>query len=173
MWWRRQVGSLELMLTSSSRIWEPGFPSTSRRQRDEERTSAYVVNHLQEGIRSQALKRVRGSAVESGPFLWAAFKSKYFVEALLPGADEEEERYLGGVLVGEASGEYQVPVAVSQSVSADGRFDFRLFLGPQDFARLSNLGTDMENVNPYGWKFFRPIVRPVAADHHEDPRLPP
>ena len=140
-----------------------GIPFNEQKARDEERTSAYVVNHLQEGIRSQPLSRVRGTAVESGPFLWAAFKSKYFVEALLPGAEEGEERYLGGVLVGEATGEYQVPVAVSQSVSADGTIDFRLFLGPQDFARLSNLGTDMENVNPYGWKFFRPIVRPVAA----------
>jgi YidC/Oxa1 family membrane protein insertase len=82
---------------------------------------------------------------------------------LLAGSTEEEEQYLGGALVQEPTGTYEVPLAVTQSVSADGTFHFRLFLGPQEFARLSNLGSDMENVNPYGWKFFRPIVRPVAA----------
>ncbi|MFH1766423.1 MAG: membrane protein insertase YidC [Gemmatimonadota bacterium] len=140
-----------------------GIPFNEQREQDEERASAYVLNHLQEGIRSQALSRVHEDRVETGPFLWTAFKSKYFVVALLAGAAEEEEQYLGGVLVREAPGEYQVPLAVTQAVSGDGTFDFRLFLGPQEFARLSNLGTDMQNVNPYGWKFFRPIIRPVAA----------
>jgi YidC/Oxa1 family membrane protein insertase len=140
-----------------------GIPFNEQRAQDEERASAYVVDHLQEGIRSQALSRVEGSRVETGPFFWTAFKSKYFVVALLAGSSEEEERYLGGVLVQEPTGTYEVPLAVTQPVSGDGTFHFRLFLGPQEFARLSNLGSDMENVNPYGWKFFRPIVRPVAA----------
>jgi len=140
-----------------------GIPFNEQREQDEERSSAYVVNHLQEGIRSVPLRRVDEASVETGPFLWTAFKSKYFVMALLAGAAEEEEQYLGGVLVQEAPGEYQVPLAVSQSVSGDGTFDFRLFMGPQEFDRLTDLGTDMQNVNPYGWKVFRPIVRPVAA----------
>ena len=140
-----------------------GIPFNEQRRQDEERSAAYVVNHLQEGIRSQPLRKVSEATIETGPLLWTAFKSKYFVTALLAGASEEEEQYLGGALVQGATTEYQVPLAVSQTVSGDGTFDFRLFLGPQEFARLTSLGTDMQNVNPYGWKFFRPIVRPVAA----------
>jgi YidC/Oxa1 family membrane protein insertase len=141
-----------------------GIPFNEAREEDDARASAYVVNHLQDGIGSRQLDDVEDVRVEEGPFLWAAFKSKYFVLALLAGAEEGEEEYLGGVLAREVPGEeYQARVAVSQSVSRDGSFDYRLFLGPQEFARLSDLGEDMQNVNPYGWKFFRPIVRPFVG----------
>jgi YidC/Oxa1 family membrane protein insertase len=36
-------------------------------------------------------------------------------------------------------------------------------MGPQEYALLSSLGQGMEGVNPYGWKFFRPIVRPIVS----------
>jgi YidC/Oxa1 family membrane protein insertase len=38
-----------------------------------------------------------------------------------------------------------------------------LFLGPQDYTRLTSLGQGMEEVNPYGWRFFRPIIRPFVS----------
>jgi YidC/Oxa1 family membrane protein insertase len=38
-----------------------------------------------------------------------------------------------------------------------------LLLGPQEYARLSALGQGMEEVNPYGWRFFRPIIRPFVS----------
>jgi len=101
--------------------------------------------------------------VEEGPFLWAAFKSKYFLFALLAGASEGQDAYLGGVLVRDGVGEYQAELTATQSLRSDGAFGYRIFLGPQEFARLSNLGEDMQNVNPYGWKFFRPIVRPFVG----------
>ncbi len=140
-----------------------GLPFNEQRAQDEERAAAYVLDHLREGIRSRNLNRIREDLVEEGPFLWVAFKSKYFLTAVLAGGSEEEEAYLGGVLVREVAGEYEAALAASQSVAADGSYAFRLFLGPQEFARLSNLGTDMENVNPYGWKFIRPIIRPVVG----------
>jgi YidC/Oxa1 family membrane protein insertase len=140
-----------------------GIPFNEQRERDEARTSAYVVNHLQEGIQSTPLNKVTGQTIVAGPFLWTAFKSKYFVSALLAGSGEEQEEYLGGVMVREVSGEYQAALSASQSVGSDGEFAFRLFYGPQEFARLSNLGEDMQNVNPYGWKFIRPVVRPFVG----------
>lgn len=140
-----------------------GIPFNEQRDQDEQRASAYVLDHLKEGIRSRNLNRVREDLVEAGPFFWVAFKSKYFVVALLAGGQEEEEAYLGGVLVHHVPGEYEAALAASQSPATDGSYDFRLFLGPQEFARLSNLGTDMQNVNPYGWKFLRPIIRPVVG----------
>jgi YidC/Oxa1 family membrane protein insertase len=36
-------------------------------------------------------------------------------------------------------------------------------MGPQDYDVLQDLGADMEDVNPYGWRFFRPIVRPFVG----------
>jgi len=140
-----------------------GIPFNEQRERDETRTAAYVVNHLQQGIRAEPLSRVNGVRVEEGPFLWAAFKSKYFLFALLAGTSEGEDSYLGGVLVRDGAGEYEADLTATQSLRSDGAFGYRVFLGPQEFARLSNLGEDMQNVNPYGWKFVRPIVRPFVG----------
>jgi len=140
-----------------------GIPFNEQRDRDEARTSAYVLNHLQQGIRAQPLNKVSGTRVDEGPFFWAAFKSKYFVFALLAGGSEEEEAYLGGVIARDGAGEYQADLTATQSLRSDGSFAYRLFMGPQEFARLSNLGEDMQNVNPYGWKFVRPIVRPFVG----------
>jgi YidC/Oxa1 family membrane protein insertase len=140
-----------------------GIPFNEQREGDEERNAAYVLNHLQQGIRAESLNKVTGSQVEAGPLRWAAFKSKYFVLALLAGASEEEEAYLGGVIVQDGPGEYEADLTATQALAADGSFSFRLFMGPQEFARLSNLGEDMQNVNPYGWRFFRPIVRPFVG----------
>lgn len=140
-----------------------GIPFNEQRDKDEARTSAYVLNHLQQGIRAQPLNRVDRVQVEEGPFLWTAFKSKYFVFALLAGGAEEEEAYLGGVVARDGAGEFEVDLTATQSLRSDGSFSYRLFMGPQEFARLSNLGEDMQNVNPYGWKFVRPIVRPFVG----------
>ena len=140
-----------------------GIPFNEQREDDDARASAYVVNHLREGIQSEPLNKVESSRVREGPFFWTAFKSKYFVLALLAGANEEEEAYLGGVLVEDGAGEYQAELTAAQAVKRDGSFGYRLFMGPQEFARLANLGTDMQNVNPYGWRFFRPIVRPFVG----------
>lgn len=131
---------------------------------EEARSMAYVANHRQQGIRSRTLEDVEGQVVEEGPFFWVAMKSKYFVAGLLagqgtPGSDE----HLGGLIVQEMEGEHRADLVVTQPLSTDGSFHFRLFLGPQDYAALSELENDFKEVNPYGWRFFRPIIRPFVA----------
>jgi len=131
----------------------------------ESRTMAYVTNNVQEGIQSTLLGKAEPTIVE-GPLLWAAFKSKFFVMALLAGESDEaatEARYLGGVIVQPTETEGVVRVASAQPLSNDGSFAYRLFLGPQEYALLSSLGQGMEEVNPYGWKFFQPILRPIVS----------
>jgi YidC/Oxa1 family membrane protein insertase len=132
----------------------------------EARAMAYVGNHVQNGISSTALSRAEPAVVD-GPLLWAAFKSKFFVVALMAGESEAEEGtqpdYLGGLIVTGSPLPDRVRMSVTQTVHADGTFGYRLFMGPQEYARLSSLGEDMQEVNPYGWKFFRPVVRPFVS----------
>jgi YidC/Oxa1 family membrane protein insertase len=45
---------------------------------------------------------------------------------------------------------------------ADG-FVFDAFLGPQDFSRLDAIGQDLQNVNPYGWRWMRPLIKPLVG----------
>ncbi|MDZ7781240.1 MAG: membrane protein insertase YidC [Gemmatimonadota bacterium] len=131
----------------------------------EARMMAYVYNHLQDGIESTNLDSGEPGVVE-GPLLWTAFRSKFFVMALLAGRDEatieENGEYLGGVLVSESTLPDRVSVAAAQTVR-NGEVAYRLFMGPQEYARLSSLGQGMEEVNPYGWRFFRPIIRPFVS----------
>jgi YidC/Oxa1 family membrane protein insertase len=142
-----------------------GLPYVEADSAGESRAMAYVENHLNEGIRSHPLTRAEPGVVE-GPLLWAALRSKFFVMALLAGEDEEvtaEEDLLGGLLLSADPEGGRVRIAAAQTVGRDGSFGYRIFAGPQEHARLSSLGEDLEEVNPYGWKFFRPIVRPFVS----------
>ncbi|MEM7417434.1 MAG: membrane protein insertase YidC [Gemmatimonadota bacterium] len=124
---------------------------------------AYVYNHQANGIRSEILEKAEPEVV-NGPLLWGAFRSKFFVVALLAGDDEEAspEDLLGGLLVQPSPLVDRVRVAAAQTI-AGGDYSYRLYLGPQQYALLSSLGQDMQEVNPYGWRFFRPIVRPFVS----------
>lgn len=131
----------------------------------EARAMAYVGNHVRDGILSTPLDRGQ-PGVQEGPLRWAAFRSKFFVLALLAGETETavgDERLLGGLILTPAELDRRVRLGATQTVTSDGTFSYRLFMGPQEYARLSTLGEDMEEVNPYGWKFFRPIIRPFVS----------
>ena len=131
----------------------------------ESRTMAVVTNHMQDGIGSTLLAKAEPTIVE-GPLIWAAFKSKFFVMALLAGESEQaatESSYLGGLIVQPTGTAEVVRVAAAQPFTNDGGFAYRMFVGPQEYALLSSLGQGMEEVNPYGWKFFQPVVRPIVS----------
>jgi YidC/Oxa1 family membrane protein insertase len=132
---------------------------------NEARMMAYVFNHVGSGIESESLSGTEPTIVP-GPLVWAAFRSKFFLIAMLAGASDElagDSDYLGGLIVAESSIPDRVHVTAAQTVGTDGLFGYRLVLGPQDYARLSSLGQGMEEVNPYGWRFFRPIIRPFVS----------
>ena len=131
----------------------------------EQRSMAYVYHHLQDGIRSTILDKAESEVVE-GPLIWAAFRSKFFVTALLSGeADDvvDDTGYLGGLLVRPSELPERTRVGAARTVSEGESYSYRLFMGPQQYALLSSLGDGMEEVNPYGWRFFRPIIRPFVS----------
>jgi YidC/Oxa1 family membrane protein insertase len=128
----------------------------------EARLLAYVGNHLREGIEQHPLRGVDEPTVEPGPFLWAAFKSKFFLIAVLPGAQGAGAEHLGGMIV-RPKGTERVEVAVTEPIGSDGRFGHRAFVGPLEYARLTALGNDLDEVNPYGWRWLRPVIRPVVG----------
>jgi YidC/Oxa1 family membrane protein insertase len=131
----------------------------------EARTMAYVYNHVTDGITSTLMRRADPTFVE-GRLLWAAFRSKFFVLAMMAGESEEavtDAEYLGGLIVSESALAERVRVQAAQGIGDDGVFSYRLYMAPQVYDRLSSLGQGMSEVNPYGWKFFQPIVRPIVS----------
>src|SRR6185503_14907013 len=57
----------------------------------------------------------------------------------------------------------RVDVAFAEPVGDDGRYGYRAFVGPLEYARLTALGSDLDEVNPYGWRWMRPVIRPVVG----------
>jgi YidC/Oxa1 family membrane protein insertase len=132
-------------------------------ERLEQRNLAYVVDQLQDGIRATPLSRVSARTVQEGPLLWAATKSSYFVVGVLPRVQEGDAVYLGGLLAWPVpDAESRAEVAVTQSLDPGGAFDYRLYAGPWDYARLRAIGSDFEEVNPVGYRWLRPLLRPIV-----------
>jgi YidC/Oxa1 family membrane protein insertase len=140
----------------------PGLPLNDADATAERRALAYVANHLQDGIDSYPLRDVESAGVHEGPYLWTAFKSKFFVLAMLPGAESSSGQYFGGIVVAPES-EERAEVAVASALGSGGAFAYRTFVGPQELARLTALGNDLDEVNPYGYRIFRPIIRPFVG----------
>ncbi|RMH21461.1 MAG: membrane protein insertase YidC [Gemmatimonadetes bacterium] len=139
-----------------------GIAYNETRVVDDSRVLAYVVDHLREGIRAVTLSRVKEPRIEEGPLKWAALKSKYFVRALLPG-DGSDERYLGGLLADPLDAPDQAHVRVTLAPDSRGVAHYRMFNGPMDHGRLAAIGADLEDVNPYGWRWLRPVIRPLVG----------
>ena len=140
-----------------------GIPVNELRESDDLPMMAYSGNHVDDGIRSRPLSRIDELEVMEGPLRWAAVKSKYFVQVLLPGDGSRSTDFLAGIRVepGPANGPRRISVATP--VSDAGNYSYRAYLGPIERERLVAIGDDLEEVNPYGWRFLRPVIRPFVG----------
>ena len=100
----------------------------------------------------------------SGPFAWAALKSKYFVTGIIA-ADSGGGRIAGASL--QASPGSDDPTAaqirLSLPLPPSGAFGYVLYAGPMEYDRLARMGYNFDDVNPYGWPGFRTIIRVFAV----------
>ncbi|MXW18305.1 MAG: membrane protein insertase YidC [Gemmatimonadetes bacterium] len=133
---------------------------------DDRRAMAYSGNHVEEGVSTRPLGRVRETEVMDGPLRWGAVKSKYFVEAILPGTGTGERGFLAGVWADPVQERDRAAVRVGMPITTDGSYAYRLYLGPIEPELLRAVGDDLEEVNPIGWAFLRPIVRPFVGVIH-------
>lgn len=104
----------------------------------------------------------------SGPFEWAGVKSKYFVAALLaPDTSGAGAGGIGGVVARATDQVRKSPetadIWTSMTVPGDGVIGFDLYVGPMEYPRLRAIGHDFDDINPYGWAWLRPVIRPVAV----------
>ncbi len=136
-------------------------------------------NHRESGIvvKQDGTKLTRFSSlaplqptVLSGPFEWVAVKSKYFVAGFFAYDSTRAEGatgLIGGVVARAGDTMPAKPVrartAVTMPVSASGSFGAAMYLGPMEYDRLSRMGHDFDDVNPYGWPGFRTVIRPFAV----------
>ncbi|HRP06851.1 MAG TPA: YidC/Oxa1 family insertase periplasmic-domain containing protein, partial [Gemmatimonadales bacterium] len=108
--------------------------------------------------------------VFSGPFEWVAVKSKYFVAGFFSYDDSGTmgvQGRIGGVLAYPADAAPSRPIRAQTSftmaVAADGGWNGTMYLGPMEYDRLTAMGREFDDVNPYGWPGFRTLIRPFAV----------
>jgi YidC/Oxa1 family membrane protein insertase len=99
---------------------------------------------------------------ETRPVHWIATRNKYFLVAYRasPKAPFSTVQLRGGRRVNKTANE--VIAGAALPLGADGRAAFDVYAGPQDFERLQKLGSDLDQVNPYGG-FLRGLVQPFAV----------
>ena len=125
------------------------------------RSLDYVINSQVNGISSQSLDKLKGRKVEEGPLDWAAVKNKYFVAAALV-ADGSGAAPFGGLIAQDADLPHAALLTATLPIARDGTWAFRLYLGPQETQQLAAAHHDLQDVNSYGWRFLRPVIRPLA-----------
>jgi YidC/Oxa1 family membrane protein insertase len=100
----------------------------------------------------------------SGPFEWAAVKSKYFVAAVL--ASDSSARLAGvSATTSTSAGKRPVhaDVRLSLPIPTTGRVAYTVYAGPLEYRRLKAIGHDFDDVNPYGYPGFRTLIRFFSA----------
>jgi YidC/Oxa1 family membrane protein insertase len=123
-----------------------------------------------EKIRRTAISKVKMPDTIPGPLVWAGIKDRYFLLAVInPG----QGRFSRLLMEPAADVKYAIGTdtlrtsrargRVVQPLAADGAFQLQAYLGPQEHDRLAAVGHELEEVNPYGYRWLRPVVRPIAA----------
>jgi YidC/Oxa1 family membrane protein insertase len=143
----------------------PTLANTEANIEENQRELALVTRR--EGTERTSLGSLEPGEVRtlSGPFQWTALKSKYFVTGLFA-FDSTGGRLSGATLAvprGAGDEPHAARTRVSLPVGPDGRFDYMVYAGPMEYDRLTRIGHDFDDVNPYGWPGFRSLIRVFAV----------
>lgn len=147
-----------------------GFSDTEKNLIEDHRDRAIVTK--QDGTKLTRLSSLtpRQPTTLAGPFEWVAFKSKYFVVGAFAYDSVGPKSFtgkIGGVRALATDSLPEKPVraeiAASLSVPASGEYAMTFYIGPMEYDRLNHLGHEFDDVNPYGWAWLRPVIRPIAV----------
>ncbi len=136
-----------------------GLAFNEAKENDERQAAALVGNNPGQGVTSQRLNNVDEIEIINGPLQWAAVKSKFFVTVILPAA----ETSLPMAWAGPGPDGESADVRVEAPVQSSGAYAYRAYAGPIERERLAATADQLEELNPYGWRFFRPVVRPFVG----------
>ncbi len=145
-------------------FWDGGLPYTEGNHETEAiktasyaRTGKDVVGITLDGETYEE-ESMRGSVS------WVSVKNQYFAAVIMPSGDTR-----GAELIGERFGEIDDPnlkedfeARLQMPASAGAPDEFRLYLGPLEYRRISAYDLGLYDMVDYGWDFFEFMTRPVA-----------
>ncbi len=143
----------------------PGLLSNEWDPEEDYKSNLAFTGKGPEGIKSQKIESLEaGSSVSlDGPFEWVAVRTKYFVTALVLPADAGPDRRFAGISISPPSETYRAQGVASFPIDREGGFAYTIYLGPQDYGRLSAVGRELNEVTPYGYRWLQPVLRPLAG----------
>jgi YidC/Oxa1 family membrane protein insertase len=127
-------------------------------------------NPVRERVERLPIRKVEAADTLAGPLSWAGIKDRYFLIALV----QAGERSFSGIEIDTAANvkyavgrdtlvSYRARAHAVQPLDSAGAFRMQAYLGPQEHGRLAAAGHELDEVNPYGYRWLRPVVRPIAA----------
>jgi len=129
-----------------------------------------VAAWIGEDVERLHLQKVEGVDTLPGTAKWVGLKDRYFLLGTVAGGQSAFERVLVRNLPDErypSAGKPRVApraqVTTVLPLAAGGRFAYDAYMGPLEHDRLVAIGHGLEEVNPYGYRWLRPIVRPISA----------
>ena len=146
----------------------PGLRNTESDSVEHARELGVVTRNTKSELTHFSSLKPGEAKLLSGPFQWVALKSKYFVTGVIASdTGRLAQGRLGGVSALATDRTHRTPewadVSTSIGVGPDGGIRFSLYVGPMEYPRLRALGHGFDDVNPYGWAWLRPVIRPVAV----------
>lgn len=133
-------------------------------------TELSFVGWDRDKIRRTAIRKVQWPDTIAGPLVWGGIKDRYFLIALInPDSgrftrlEMEPARDVRYTVGRETLSSPRARGRMVQPLDADGGFHHQAYLGPQEHNRLAAVGHELDEVNPYGYRWLRPVVRPIAA----------
>ncbi|MGI8508785.1 MAG: membrane protein insertase YidC [Gemmatimonadaceae bacterium] len=141
------------------------FAATEPDTADDRGYLAYAYMSKRDAARNVAFKSLDPGEKQllEGPLTWLAAKSKYFTVGVL--APKNGPGFTEATLVG---GNRTTKIATNAAATVvvpvkSGSFSFDVYAGPQQWTRLTSLGRNFDEVNPYGWAFLRGVMQPIAG----------
>jgi YidC/Oxa1 family membrane protein insertase len=146
----------------------PGPRNTESDSVEHSRELGVVTRNLRSEISSFASLKPGVTTTLTGPFSWVAVKNKYFVTAVVTSDTAAgTPGRISAVQMTATDRTHRTPesadVWASLGLSSDGQFGYSLYLGPMEYPRLRAIGQGFDDINPYGWAWLRPVIRPVAV----------
>lgn len=131
---------------------------------ENQRSLSFAYEVAQRGAKGTAFAKLDPGerVVVPGPLTWVAMKSKYFIVGVL--ARDSVSPMAEFNMTGLARTSRTPTLAQGTTViqPRQGAFSLDVYAGPQQSERLSALGRDFVNSNPYGG-FMQPVVQPFAG----------
>ena len=145
-------------------VWDGGIPFTEADRETEAQASGAFARSGGEVERVELNDDANEEARLAGSVSWLAVKTKYFTSVVIPSGPTR-----GAELTGERFGEagtndlWEDYTTRLHMPPAEGGVDeFRLYIGPMEFYRITDYKLGLYDMVDYGWDFFEWMTRPIA-----------